>query len=85
MRVSAGEESGGSSVAAQAIEAQPSLGQIKPLERPHWAWADSTPTGDVADVQKHCQERQATGRVKTGSGMQKGGPELLRLRSWSHP
>ena len=41
MGVSPGEESCGSSVAAQAIEAQPSRGQIKPLERPHWAWGYS--------------------------------------------
>jgi hypothetical protein len=46
-----------SAVAAQAIEAQPSFGQIQPIERPAGSRAPNSIRGDdVADMKRPAQE-----------------------------
>jgi hypothetical protein len=54
---SPGEESLTAAVAAQAIEAQPSFGQIQPIERPAGSRAPNSIRGDdVADMKRPAQE-----------------------------
>ncbi len=71
---SPGEESRSGAIAAQAIEAQPSSGQIKP-KRGRVARATRTaPAGeDVAEIAYDAQEVRPAGRRERNPGVEKGG------------
>jgi len=71
---SPGEESRAAAIAAQAIEAQPSFGQIKPSRQ--YGSPVRRPRGeDLADIEWHAQEAWLTGRRKGNTRVQIGGQQ----------
>jgi len=73
-----GEESRQSAVASQAIEAQPSFGQIKPKERLQWShWVGQhRQQGEVALAQTSAQEVRRSRRRKRSNRKQMAGRRI---------
>jgi hypothetical protein len=78
MGVAQGKKVDPSAVAAQAIEAKPSCGQISHREASWLACWTASSGADVAEIGAHAQEAGQSGRKKRSCSVEKGVPSAAR-------